>query len=288
MTATPNSVPLTERLLDEAKALVYKLGGRRPGASGYRSFRDLHVQRTLASPHLMAVFEASASLPQGFGRRIDERVVEYPWVVARLGAISGRLLDAGAALNHRFLLRHSSLATRSIVMYTLGPSRYEPVFVRPNVSYIYGDLRETILRDEIFDVVVCVSTIEHIGMDNTQFYTGDTRFREQRGHDYLAVVRELRRVLRPGGTLLLTVPYGRPQQLGWLQQFTVTMLDEVVEAFGGTEQERSFYRYDPRGWQRSSAEACADCEYYDMHREKALAPDMAAAARGVACLALVK
>jgi hypothetical protein len=243
------------------------------------------VQAALESPQLMAAFAAATSLPPGFGRQIDERVVEYPWALARLGPGPGSLLDAGAALNHGFLMRQPALAQRRVVVYTLGPSRYERVFVRPNVSYIYGDLRETILRDHCFDDVACISTIEHIGMDNTQFYTGDGRFRERRERDYLAVIRELRRVLRPGGRLLLTVPFGRPQQLGWLQQFDTAMLDEVVAAFGGEQRERTFYRYNEQGWQVASAEDCADCEYHDLHRRRP-ASDGAAAARAVACLVM--
>jgi ubiquinone/menaquinone biosynthesis C-methylase UbiE len=43
-----------------------------------------------------------------------------------------------------------------------------------NISYVYGDLRNTILKDQCFDEIVCISTLEHIGMDNTMLYTKDS------------------------------------------------------------------------------------------------------------------
>ncbi|MGQ9926892.1 MAG: class I SAM-dependent methyltransferase, partial [Chloroflexaceae bacterium] len=266
---------VTERIINEAKILVYQLRGRVPGSKGYRSYRERYVQRTVASPQLMAAFRAAAPLPCGFGVRLDERVVEYPWTFARLERGPRRLLDAGAALNHRFLLRQPALVERTIVIYTLGPSRYERVFVQPNISYVYGDLRETILRDGSFDEAVCISTLEHVGMDNTRFYTSDARFREHRQRDYLRVVHELARLLRPDGRLLLTVPFGRNQQLDWLQQFNTPMLDELVAEFGGVQRERSFYRYTHEGWQIASADDCRDCEYFDMHAHKQPASDFA-------------
>jgi len=39
------------------------------------------------------------------------------------------------------------------------------------ISYIFEDLRESCFRDDYFDIVVSLSTIEHIGLDNTMRYT---------------------------------------------------------------------------------------------------------------------
>ncbi|MGU3422383.1 rhamnan synthesis F family protein [Methylobacterium sp. D54C] len=69
-------------------------------------------------------------------------------------------------------------------------------YVRPNLTYLTGDARSIPLRDKCVDVVVSFETIEH-------FYEQD-RFLE-----------EIRRVLRPGGKLIISSPnrdvYSQPE-----------------------------------------------------------------------------
>ena len=100
---------------------------------------------------------------------------------------------------------------------TLAPER--ECFWRRGVSYMFEDLRCLPYRDNWFDCIACISTIEHVGMDNTQLYTADSARRENRPEDALRAMREMRRVLKPGGTLFLTAPYGRAASHGWLQVF---------------------------------------------------------------------
>ena len=47
---------------------------------------------------------------------------------------------------------------------------------------IYGDVRDTILKRECVDEIVCISTLEHIGMINTFIYSNDSRFNESKLH----------------------------------------------------------------------------------------------------------
>jgi hypothetical protein len=143
-------------------------------------YRDSYIEE-IFSGERMALFPSGHKLPEGFGSRLDERVVEYPWALSRLGAGDRLLLDAGSTLNHQYILDLDILACRSIVIYTLSPER---VISRANVSYIYGDLRSTILRSEYFDEIVCISTLEHIGMNNTLLYSKDARYNEQKNDDY--------------------------------------------------------------------------------------------------------
>lgn len=263
----------------------YLLGGRKPWSVGYVAYRNEFTYKVLRDSTLCKQFRYNRPLPQGYGARLDERVVEYPWVISRLAEQSGHLLDAGSSLNQPALLELPGIRDKLVVVYTLAP---EGVVRRQNVSYVYGDLRHTILCDKLFDEIVCISTLEHIGMDNTLIYTCDERYHEAKLLDYLEALREFRRLLMPGGRLLFTVPYGAYQNLGWLQQFDRQMLCGAIRVFGGSLVDEAFYRYTPSGWVLSHSEACADSLYFDVHQGLGYDSDLAAAARAVACIELVR
>lgn len=211
-------------------------------------------------------------------------MIEIPWVVSRLRNDAAFLLDAGSALNFEFILDLEGLRRKSIVIYTLAPELTSSP--RANVSYVYGDLRNTILRDHLFEEIVCISTLEHVGMDNTLVYTDDQRYNETRPLDYRDALREFQRLLAPGGHLFLTVPYGKYQNCGWMQQFDHERLEDILAVFDGKTDDQAFYRYTSGGWILSDAAECAECEYFDFYARPKFDPDYAAAARAVACLML--
>lgn len=281
-------LPLRRRLgtLLEWLALPdYKRRGRIPWTPGYVAYREALVRATFGDAALMGAFADGAALPVGHGTHCDERVVEYPWIMARLPQTGGEVLDAGSALNFGYILDTPPLRDCRVTIFTLAP---EGELRRPNLTYLYGDLRRSGLPDGRYDMIVSISTLEHVGMDNTRLYTGDAALKESRPDDYIAVIAEFKRLLRPGGRALVTVPYGRYQDLGWLQQFDADMVQRMMDTFGGSSAAVTYYRYSAGGWQTVAAEACAGDTYFDAHRQTEFEADYLAAARAVACLELVK
>ena len=265
--------------------LKYRVSGRKPWTLGYSHYKEMVIRDVLRDKDLLDCFLHNRVLPARYGFRLDERLVEYPWIFARLGVVERSLLDAGSGLNFQYILNLPALKRRSIVIYNLSP---ENVIRQSNVSYIYSDLRHTILKSECFDEIVCISTLEHVGMNSTFLYSKDPSFNEFRPDDYQDVVREFKRLLKPGGKLFITVPYGRYENLGWLQQFDHQKIETVLEVFGGSAISVAYYRYFADGWQLTDADVCADCSYFDIHNRSDYEPDYVAAARAVACIEMVK
>ena len=264
--------------------LLYALSGKKPWSAGYGEHKRSEIARLCSDAGTLDIFARNQPLPVNHGVKIDERIVEYPWVFSRLRSKKGgTLLDAGSTLNFDFLLSNPVLSNRTVYIYNLAP---EGIVSRPNVSYVYGDLRSTVFQDAFFDEIVCISTLEHVGMDNTFLYSSDRGFKESAQQDFVKVIAEFKRVLKPGGRLLITVPFGVHEHMGWFQQFDLEMVTRVVETFKGRQADVTYYRYSPSGWQMSSAHACANERYFDIHKTKKFDPDYAAASRAVACVEL--
>jgi SAM-dependent methyltransferase len=254
--------------------------GMKPWTRGYVEYKDHEIARVLRSGDFRP-----DHLPAGYGFRLDERIIEYPWFFSRLPPGPGSLLDAGSTLNFEFLLEHPLLQKKRVHICTLAPE--SNCFWQKGVSYLFDDLRRLPYRDALFDWAVSISTLEHVGLDNT-IYTDDAAKKESQSRDYLRAVAELNRVLKPGGTLYVTIPYGRAQNQGWLQIFDQAAINELVRAFAPVQRLIDYFLYHPDGWRRSTPAEAADATFFDIHHAKGYDSDFAASARSVCCLELKK
>jgi len=266
--------------------------GRIPWTPGYQEAKMHFIHDVLTNSSLLDIFEKNGELPDKFGFGFDERCVEYPWVFSRLRDVRERLLDAGSILNYEYFI-NNLIINKKIDILTLAPE--SNCFWHKGVSYFFGDLRDISTRDNYYDTILCMSTLEHVGLDNTQ-YTGSQQNVEQRPTDYLKVLPELRRVLKPGGRLFISVPYGKYINFGSFQQFDAQLVKLTLDAFEPEWSEETYFHYTADGWCLSSAQDCEKAEYVQWtalppnQRQSPFPnePDHAAAARAVACLLLAK
>ncbi len=266
-----------------------------PWTEEYLRRRHRTLEAAVHDADLIARFASGSPLPPGHGRGLDERSVEYPWLLSQLPRGPARLLDAGSTLNNALVLDVPLVAEKTLHIVTLAPEG--ECFWQRGISYLYEDLRSLPMMNDVYDVVVSISALEHVGCDNT-FYTQDAEHAECQPGDFIHAVQELVRVLKRGGLLLVTVPFGAYEFHGAFQQFDRDRLSKLEAAIGSvTSRSLVFYRYSRDGWQVSRDVECADCHYVAWVAEYMRArhwpnpapePDGAAAARAVACLAIRK
>ena len=205
--------------------------------------RDRYVVDAIANG--LAPLDEQSSRRRRFAVGLDERAIEMPLALAtaRLSA-SGEVLDAGSALNLPVVRQIVGRPVARVTHFTL-PGTTEPVLPGDADRFVlaFGDLRALTFPDGAFDRVVCVSTLEHVGMDTT-------RYSDQGGHasgSGATALAELMRVLAPGGELVLTVPYGRSLDGGWFRVFDRAGLTELLAPTSSQRVESRFFYYDS-GW----------------------------------------
>ncbi len=268
---------------------IYIKNGYIPWSKGYVDYKNHFIRDILSNPDFLIKFRNNNQLPERYGIGLDERCIEYPWLFSHINSDAKVYLDAGSALNHQFILENNFWNDKSLTIFTLAPEAN--CFWNKNISYNFGDLRQLPYKDHWFDEVVCISTLEHIGMNNSM-YSPHSNQKEYDIGAYQVALKEMSRILMPGGRLLLTVPFGKYKNYKIFQQFNNELLEKAALAFGAKEQKNYFYRYTSNGWQNSSANECNDCEYSGYaisafkNDLKGVKPeiDNAAAARSVACV----
>ena len=267
-------------LIRSLKAAAFRLSrGHYSNHRWYGYYKQRELERALQS-HLNL-----EQLPSGYGRWLDERMVEYPWMLSKLPQASGTLLDAGSTLNHRFMLRQPRLRNKKITILTLAPEA--ECFWNDGVSYVFGDLRHMYFRERSFDTVVCLSVLEHVGLD-THMYDSNNSKAEREPAAYLAAVAELRRVLKDGGKCLITVPFGKQQLRNWIQVFDSAMLERLLSAFKPSKLNINYFLYGTdQQWKACSQGAATAAPYFDLHADTPW-PGCPAGAGAVACLELQK
>lgn len=226
-----------------------------PWNRDYMSRRERFWTAALDDPEILERFESRAELPKGYGLGLDERCIEFVWLLAQRPR--GMMLDAGSTLNNPPILDRFVPRVDALHILTLAYEGY--AFPDRGISYVYGDLRRLPYRDGFFDTVASLSTLEHVGMDNTRYAEGATGSTDPRA-DRLAAARELRRTVAPGGRVFVTVPYGMGEDGGWFEQLDRETLPELVAALGD-DASVEIFRYDTDGWRRSSTEDAASARY---------------------------
>ena len=264
---------------------IYKRKGSIPWSQGYTEYKTETILNAIKNEDLLSSFRLN-SIPEGFGIGIDERVIEYPWLFSHLTNKESLLLDAGSTFNFDYILNQKLIENKKIHICTFYPET--PNFNEKGISYVYSDLRVLPYKDNLFDEVICQSTIEHIDMDNSiyGYAPNENKENQTKSFSYLKAIAELLRVVKQKGNLYLTFPFGKFENHKFFQQFDLEMLSKIEDEFSDKGQYTvSFIRYLKTGWVFAKKEECINIESYNPHTGKGKGDDGAAHCR---CVCLIK
>lgn len=263
--------------------------GQIPWTEGYIAHKEESILLSISDPAILDGFSRK-KVPANYGYRLDERIVEYPWIFANLKKGNTIFLDAGSTFNFDYLLNNELIENKEKYIYTFYPE--DKSYNHKRISYVYGDLRDLPFKNDFFEEIVCQSTIEHIDMDNS-IYGYDLKSTldivTNKSYEYLKVVEELLRVLKTNGQLLMTFPFGKFENHGFFQQFDDEMVDRITDKMKDLgSYEFTFFKYLPNGWILTSQEECNDSESFNPHTQIGKKDDFAAHSRAICCMKFIK
>lgn len=266
---------------EKTETEIFFQNGAKPWTQGYEEYKWNSIEEEIYNNDFYKQIGS-----HHYGYRIDERIVEIPWVINRLPEGKCTMLDAGSALNYKCIVNHPKIAEKKLFISTLAPEGH--AFFDKGISYIYEDIRNSCFRNGFFDCIACVSTIEHVGMDNTFLYTSDLAKKENNEDVALEFIKVLHDKLKDGGSLFLTLPYGLYKNHGWFRVFNKDMMNELIAAFNPQKYTQEIFEYKDDRWCISDEEQAKYATCFDIHVQKEYEHDFLAFSRAIACLELVK
>lgn len=138
--------------------------------------------------------------------KLHSRCVEYPFAASKVGA-SKVILDVGTTKADSVWVNW--LDNLPIVVHATD---YDPLpFPVTNINFHQSDVRNLQIEDDFFDKILAVSVIEHIGLENPQVNTEVVPSISAQGDE--DAFCELVRVLKHGGEIVMTFPFGNLEEL---------------------------------------------------------------------------
>ena len=130
---------------------------------------------------------------------LGDREVEWSWVAARMPEGPGQALDFGCGGGDLGLV--AAQKGFQVAAVDLGPIEWP--YRHSKLSFLQGDILRLELPERNYDLIINCSAIEHVGL------SGRYGVKEDRPDGDLEAMRRLTDLMKPGGTMLLTIPVGQ-------------------------------------------------------------------------------
>ncbi|MCW3031672.1 MAG: hypothetical protein QOK19_2199 [Solirubrobacteraceae bacterium] len=225
----------------------------------------LNTRREFAEEPIIERLALSQAPLDRIGEGCTERVVEVPWVIRKVRELNPhRMLDVGSAfapMIYKWLLVRQSPTIETVDLADASV---------PGLANHVADIRSLPFDVDAFDLATCISTLEHIGMDNTQYSI------QSGGAGDVQALTELGRVAR---RVLVTTPCGRASDMPHQRQYSPERFRRAAADAGLIVEQLDLFAHTPgAGWSPASEEDVLERNY----------GERAAAAAAVLCAQLTR
>ncbi|MEY2494816.1 MAG: hypothetical protein QOJ45_1308 [Verrucomicrobiota bacterium] len=222
------------------------------------------------------VVEFNRDFPYGAGA--TERVIEIPWALSKYNG-GPRVLEVGCSFASESPEYIQGLRALNIPeLHGIDVSSVEaPHFIKKT-----ADIRESGYEPGFFDFVLCISTLEHVGKDNTKHYKPVAELPRDRQSDSqpdAEALVEMFRILKMGGKLIVTVPFGKFVDYGWFTHYDSRAISTLFQSIPSARINAEYFKYTENGWMPCAAAELAETSYGD---------NSAPAAAGLACFEICR
>lgn len=157
--------------------------------------------------------------------RKDQRTVEYPFVFRNLPHLRvirapprPRVLDVGCVESE---LAKELAKLGNYEVYAIDIRDYDTKGLP--IKFVKEDIRNPVFEADFFDIVLAVSTIEHVGLD----WYSNTWMHEDGD---VAAMRQIFRILKPGGIAIVTVDAGMKGE-PWFRVYNMETIKKLTEGW---------------------------------------------------------
>ena len=238
-----------EKIKNTLAIIYYAYFGKTFGR-GYERFKINLIKKKILKKNLKIIKD----------RYFDERIIEIPWIVGELKKCKGNLLDVGSTLNYNYVLK-SIKNIKRIFISTLFPEKIN--FNNISINYLYEDICHNSLKKEYFDNISCISTLEHVGFDNTH-YNYNYKFKKKITFSklkYLSALKEIKKLLKTKkSNLFISIPFGKKKIYKNLQQFDSQDLKKMSNLFKNFKKDVLFYKFNDGKWNLCKENECKNIE----------------------------
>jgi glycosyltransferase involved in cell wall biosynthesis/ubiquinone/menaquinone biosynthesis C-methylase UbiE len=203
----------------------------------YRGLND-RIVRLLFRRFLRLSPTQSRNTSESVPNLAGDRQMEWTYIASRIGRYADEnsyVLDFGCGTGMLSLAAASIGA--DVLAIDLIPQQFETGY--PNIEFRQADVMTLDEQRHRFDLILNCSTIEHVGLSGRYNVVTEAPDRD------LEAMEKLRRLLKTGGYMLMTLPVGRDAVIRPLHRvYGTKRLPRLLEGYRVVES--SFWRKDER------------------------------------------
>jgi len=168
-----------------------------------------------------------------------DRDIEWSWVSAHIPDGPGEALDFGPGASFLGLIA----AQRGFEVTAIDLEPVHWYYIHQKLHFVQGDILKVALPANHFDLIINCSTVEHVGL------AGRYGTIENKQDGDLEAMAHLLELMKPGGTMLLTIPAGQDAvYLPWHRVYGKERLPRLIEGYR-IEKEAFWTKDKQNRWQ---------------------------------------